>query len=236
MNIMMKALMSVVALMISTVAWPAVLVQESPVSVQQTNVIAEGNFSSGRTGGPLLKPWICSKNTEKARVTLETPTGRPEAERWVRLADDSDKENANLRQSFAPVTSGRFQVRLISNKGGGRLSFNLGTGAASSPEERAVQLSIDSDGSLVVRAEHKHKTPSQIKPGAVYLVRCDFEPVKDGKALRILAELVEESTQRQSRLETEVETELAITTVRVTSTKTDTGVDYYVTDLSLTGR
>ena len=34
----------------------------------------------------------------------------------------------------------------------------------------------------------------------------------------------------------EVETQLAITTVRVTSSGPDTGVDYYVTDLSLTGR
>lgn len=232
----MKALMSVAALMIGTVAWPAVVVYESPATGQQTSSISEGNFSLGRIGGPPPKPWQCSKNTEKVRVTVETPAGRPEPERWVRLVDDSDKESANIRQSFAPVPSGRFQARLISNKDGGRLFFNLGSGTASKPEERAVQLSIDSDGSLVARGEQQLKTSMRIKAGEAYLVRCDFEAIKGGKALRVLAELVEENTQRQSRAEAEVETQMVITAVRVTSTRADTGVDYYVTDLSLTGR
>jgi len=232
----MKALMSVAVLMVGTVAWPAVVVHELPSPGQQTNSVSEGNFSSGRIDGPPPKPWQCSKNIENVRVTVETPAGRPDSERWVRLVDNNDKETANIRQSFAPVTSGRFQARLISNKNGGRLFFNLGSGAASKPEERAVQLSIDSDGSLVVRGEQKPKTSLQIRTGEVYLVRCDFEPVKDGKAIRVLAELVEESTQRQSRAETEIETQMAITTLRVTATRADTGVDYYVTDLSLTGR
>jgi hypothetical protein len=232
-------LVGVVSLLMSTAAWPAVVVQESPVSEQpktNINILSEGSFTSGQIGRMPPKPWRCSKSTEKARVTMETPTSRPEAERWVRLVDDDDTENANLRQSFAPVTSGCFRARLISNKDGGRLYFNLGVGAASKPEERAVQLSIDADGSLVVRSAQKSKTTMQIKAGGVYLVRCDFEPVKDGKALRILAELVEENTQRQSRVETEVETQLAVATVRVTSTRADTGVDFYATDVSLTGR
>jgi hypothetical protein len=232
----MKALMSVVALMIATVARPAVVVHDLPEAAQQTNSIREGSFSSGRIGGPPPKPWQCSKDTEKVRVTVETPAGRPEPERWVRLVDDSDEEGANIRQSFAPVRSGRFQARLISNKDGGRLFFNLGSGSASKPEERAVQLGIDSDGLLVARGEQRLKTSMQIKTGEVYLVRCDFEAIKGGKALRVLAELVEENTQRQSRVETEVETQMVITAVRVTSTRADTGVDYYVTDLSLTGR
>jgi hypothetical protein len=231
-----KALIPVVPLLISAVAWPAVVVHESTVAEQPPNMIRDGNFSSGWIGGRPPKPWQCSKGEEKISVTVETPAGRPEAERWVRLVDDNEKENAGIRQSFAPVTSGRFQARLISNKDGGRLFFNLGSGAASKPEERAVQLSIDSDGSLAVRDAQRSKTSMQIKPGEVYLVRCDFEPVRDGQALRILAELVEESTQRQRRVETEVETRLAITAVRVTSTRPDTGVDYYVTDVSLTGR
>ncbi len=224
-----KTAMCLAGLMVVSVAWPGVVVHE------QTNSISEGNFSSGTIGGPPPKPWQCSKNTDKVRVAVETPAGRPEAERWVRLVDDGDKENANIRQSFMPVTSGRFQVRLISNKDGGRLFFNLGRGAASKPEERPLQLSIDSDGSLVARGEQKPKTAMQVKTGEVYLVRCNFEPTKDGKTLRVVAELVEENTQRQSRAETEVETQMAITAVRVTSTMPDTGVDYYVTDLSLTG-
>jgi hypothetical protein len=229
-------LIGAVALMISTVAWPAVVVQEPPTGGQQTNFISEGNFSSGMIGAPPPKPWQYSKSTEKVRVTVEMPAGRPAAERWVRLADDSDKENANIRQSFAPVRSVRFQARLISNKNGGRLFINLGSGAASKPEERVVQLSTDSDGSLVVRGAQKSKTSMKLKAGEVYLVRCDFEPINDGKALRVTAELIEESTQRLSRAETGVETPMAITAVRVTSLKADTGVDYYVTDLSLTGR
>jgi len=232
----MKALMCLAALLIGTVAWPAVVVHESQPADQQTNYLGEGNFTSGRVGGPPPKPWQSSKYAEAIRVIVETPAGRPEEERWVRLVDGSDKANANIRQSFAPMTSGRFQARLISNKDGGRLFFNLGSGSASKPEERAVQLSIDSDGSLVVRGEQKTKTSSHIKTGEVYLVRCDFEPIKDGKALRVLAELVEESTKRQSRVEIKVETQMAITAVRVTSIGPDTGVDYYVTDLSLTSR
>lgn len=226
----MKALMIVAGLMIASVAWSGVVVHE------QTNSISAGNFSSATIGGPPPKPWQCSKNAEKTRVAVETPPGRPAAERWVRLVDDTDKGNANIRQSFAPVTRGQFQVRLISNKDGGRLFFNLGSGAASKPEERAVQLSVDSDGSLTVRGEKTPKTSSQIKTGEVYLIRCDFEPIKDGKALRVVAELLEETSQRQSRVETESATPLAITAVRVTSTIPDTGADYYVTDLSLTGR
>jgi hypothetical protein len=222
--------------MIATVAWPAVVVHELPATGLQTNSISEGSFSLAGIGGPPPKPWHCSTNTEKVRVTVETPAGRPEPERWVRLVDDSDKENANIRQSFASVRSGRFQARLISNKDGGRLFFNLGSGSAARPEERAVQLGIDSDGLVVVQGKQKLKTSMQIKAGEVYLVRCGFELIKDGKALRVLAELVEENTQRQSRVETEVETQIVITAVRVTSTGPDTGVDYYVTDLSLTGR
>ena len=167
---------------------------------------------------------------------VETTPGRPDAERWVRLVDDSNKENANIRQTFVPITSGRFQARLISNKEGGRLFINLGSGSAAKPEERAVQLFIDSDGSLAVRAENKPKTAMQIKPGETYLVRCDFEPVKDSKVLRVTAELVEEKSQIASRVETEVKMPMAITTVRVTSSGPDDGVDYYVTDLSLTSR
>jgi hypothetical protein len=231
-----KILVIAVALIVSPMAWPAVKVQESPVAELQTNSIREGNFSSAQMGGPPPKPWRSSQGTDKTGVTVETPPGRPETERWVRLVDDNDRENANLRQTFAPVASGRFQARLISNKEGGRLFFNLGTGAASKPEERAVQLSIDSDGALVTRSEPSHKTSLRIKTGEVYWVRCDFDRVKDGKALRIVAELVEESTQAPSRVEAEIETRLAISTVRVTSIRSDTGVDYYVTDLSLTSR
>jgi hypothetical protein len=223
-------MMVLAGLMITSVAWPGVAVHE------QTNSISEASFSSATIGGLPPKPWQCSKNTESVRVTVETPAGRPETEKWAHLVDDNDKGNANIRQSFAPVTSGRFQVRLISNKEGGRLSFNLGSGAAAKPEERAVQLSIESDGSLQLRGEKKVKTSSQVKTGAVYLVRCDFEPVKDGKALRVVAELIEEKTSSQSRVEAEIETQVAIATVRVTSTGPDTGVDFYVTDLSLMGR
>ena len=223
----MKIAMFLAGLMISSVAWPGVVVLE------KVNSIREGNFNSGRIDGPPPKPWQCSKTTENARVAVETPRGRPDTERWVRLVDDSDKENANIRQSFAQVTSGEFQARLISNKEGGRLFFNLGSGSASKPEERAVQLIIESDGSLVVRGEKKAKTSTQIKSGEVYLIRCDFEQIKEGKALRVVAELIEESTQRRSRIETEVETQVAIAAVRATSTGPDTGVDYSVTDLSL---
>jgi hypothetical protein len=232
----MKALMAAAGLMISTTGWSAVAVHESAAAKEQMNYIREGNFSSGTAGGLLPKPWRCSENTERARVTVESPAGRPEAEWWVRLVDDSDKENANIRQSFAPVRSGRFQARLISNKDGGRLFFNLGSGSAARPEERAVQLGINSDGLVVVQGKQRLKTSMQIKPREVYLVRCDFEPISNGKALRVTAELVEEQSQTTSRVESEVETSMAITAVRVTSTGPDTGVDYYVTDLSLTGR
>jgi len=255
-----RALMSAIGLMICSVAWPGVAVHESPSTQgptntisednsatpgdsvspektpQPTNTISEGNFGSGKIGGLPPKPWLCSKNTETVHVTVETPAGRPEAERWVRVVDNSDKENANLRQNVRPVANGRFQARLISNKDGGRLYFNLGTGAASKPEERAMQLSIDADGSLVVRGDQKAKATMRIKAGEVYLVRCDFEPIRDGSALRVLVELIEEKTQRQGRLETEVMTQIVITAVRVTSTKTETGVDFFVTDLGLTGR
>lgn len=231
-----KALMIVTGLIISTTAWSGVAVHESTGAKEQMNRIREGNFSSSTIGGLPPSPWQYSKNTEATRVIVETPAGRPEAERWVRLVDDSDKANANIRQSLAPITSGRFQARLILNKDGGRLFFNLGSGAAAKPEERAMQLSIDSDGSLVVRGVRKPKTAAQIKAGEVYLVRCDFESIKEGKAIRVAAELVEESTQRLSRVETEVETQLSITAVRVTSSGPDTGVDYYVTDLSLTSQ
>jgi hypothetical protein len=223
-----SVLIAAAILAFGTVAWPAVTVQE--------NFIREGNFSSGRIGGPPPKPWLFSKNGEKVHVAIETPAGRPETERWVRLVDDNDQENANIRQNFARVTNGVFQVRLISNKDGGRLFFNLGSGAASKPEERALQLNIESDGSLVVHGSEKARTLLQIKTGEVYLVRCEFAPVKDGKALRVRAELIEESTQHANHAESDVETQVPITTLRVTSTRADTGVDYYLSDVSLTRR
>jgi hypothetical protein len=232
----MKTLMLVTGLIISTTGWSAVAVHESAAAKERTNYIREGNFSSGTVGGRLPPPWRCSKNSQAAHVMVETIPGQPDAERWVRLVDDSDKENANIRQTFVPIKSGRFQARLISNKEGGRLFFNLGSGAAAKPEERVVQLFIDSDGSLEVRAEGKPKTATQIKPGETYLARCDFEPAKDGKVLRVTAELVEEKSQVPSRVETEVKLPMAITTVRVTSSGPDAGVDYSVTDLSLTDR
>ena len=231
-----ETLISVAALMISPVAWPAGVIEDSPAAAQQPNFIRDGDFSSGRIGAPPPKPWRCSKSTEEVRVMVQTPPGRPAAERWVRLVDDGDNETANIRQSLAPVTSGRLRARLISNKDGGRLFFNLGSGAASKPEERVVQLSLDSDGSLVVRGAQRSKTSTQIKMGEVYLVQCDFEPIEGGKALRVTAELVEESTQSMSRVETDVETPMAVTDVRVTSLRADTGVDFYVTDLSLTSK
>ena len=216
------------ALTFGAVAWPAVTVQE--------NFIREGNFSSGRIGGPPPKPWQFSKDGEKVHVTIETPAGHAESERWVRLVDDDENNGANIRQSFARVTNGIFQVRLISNKDGGRLFFNLGSGTASKPEERALQLSIESDGSLVVHGDRKARTLLQIKTGEVYRVQCEFEPIQEGKALRVVADLVEESTQRESHAKTDIETQVPITTLRVTSTRADTGVDYYLTDVSLTRR
>lgn len=232
----MNILMILTGLMISTAAWAAVAVKEQTAAVQQTNSISAANFSSATIGGQLPVPWQCSTNAGASHVTVETPAGRPETERWIHLVDDTDKTNTNFRQSFAPVTSGRLQVRVISNKDGGRLFFNLGKGAAAKPEDRALQLSIDSDGSLLLRGEKKAKTASQVKAGEVYLVRCDFEPVKDGKALRVVAELVDEKTQKQSRVEMEIETQVAITALRITSTIPDTGVDFYLTDLSLVRR
>lgn len=223
-------------LMIGRVAWPAVVVQELPTVEQPMHSISDGDFRSGRIGALPPGPWLSSKSTERCRVTVETPAGRPESERWVRLVDDSDKESANIRQSFGPVTSGVFQVQLISNRDGGRLLFNLGQGAASKPEERALQLCIESDGSLVVRGERKSRTVTRIRTGEVYLVRCDFERAKDGNALRVRAALVDEGAQRESHVETEVMTTLAISAVRITSTMADTGVDYSVTDVSLTSR
>jgi hypothetical protein len=231
-----RVLIAVVAWMTAAVAWPAVVVHELPPAEQPLDSISEGNFPSGRIGQIPPKPWRCSRNGEKVRVTVETPAGRPESERWVRLVDDDDKEGASFRQSFAGLTNGLFQARLISNKDGGRLFFNFGSGTAAKPEDRAFQLNIESDGSLVVRGERKAKTSLQIKTGEVYLVRCEFEPVKDGKALRVQAELLEESTQHQSHAETEVETQVPITVVRITSIRADTGVDYYVTGVSLTSR
>ncbi len=230
-----KAVISLTVFMMGTTAWPAVVIHEMPEVGPQTNFISESNFRSSQIGGSLPVPWQSSKNAEKVSVTIETPPGRPESERWVRLVDDNDKEGANIRQSFAPVTSGRFQARLISNKSGGRLFFNLGIGGASKPEERAMQLGIESDGALLARGLRSPKTSLRIKPGEVYVIRCDFKPGEDGNSLQIRAELLEESTQQQSSVETEVRTQLAIATVRVTSTRADTGVDYYVTDLSLTG-
>ena len=215
-----------------------VVVEESPVATPPANNrIHVASFTSAPLGLPPPKPWKCSQSTEKAHVTVETPPGRPETERWAHLVDGSDQDNANLRQSFAPVTSGRFQVRLISNKEGGRLFFNLGSGAASKPEERALQLEIDNEGALVIRGgEHSHKTSSRIRIGEAYLVRCDFERATAGKALGVQAELVGESTQLVSHVEAEMDASLPISALRVTSTRADTGVDYYVTDVSLTGR
>lgn len=229
----MTALITVASLTIGSVAGAAVAVSEAPVAGLQTNLILEGNFNRSSVGGPPLKPWQCSKNTEKVRVGVEKPAGRPEVEKWTRLVDDGDAENANIRQSFAPVKKGRFLARLISNKDGGRLFFNLGTGSAAKPEERALQLSIETDGALQLRGQKKSNTSMRIKTGEVYLVRCDFEPINDGKALQVLAELVEEDTQLQSRVEMVVDTTVEIATLRVTSTRPDTGVDYYVTDFSL---
>jgi hypothetical protein len=232
----MKTLLIVTGLIIGTTGWSAVAVLESTAPKKQMNYLKDGNFSSGTIGGAPPQPWKCSKKTEATQVTVETPPGRPETERWVRLVDDSDKANANVRQTFPLLTSGRFQARLISHKDGGQLFFNFGSGTAAKPGERAMQLSIDSDGALVVRGAKKSKTSMQIKPDEVYLVRCDFAPTKDGTALRVTAELVEENTQDSSRAQAEIETSTAITAVRVTSTRPDTGVDYDVTDLSLTSR
>ncbi len=226
----MKTVIGLAGLVIATTAGAGVTVRE-PV-----NSIAEGNFASGKPGGPPPKPWQCSKSSDAVRVSIETPADRGESERWVRLVDDSDRQNANLRQAFAPVSGGRFQARVICRKEGGRLFFNFGSGSASKPEERAFQLVIEADGSLVARGEKKAKTSMRIAAGEVYLVWCDFEPVGDGKALRVTAGLTEERTQRESRAEVEVATAMAVSAVRVTSTGPDTGVDYFVTDLSLAAR
>jgi hypothetical protein len=232
----MKILTTAAILMTGTMAFAAVVVQEAPVTQPPTSYLSEGTFSSGKIGEPPPKPWQCSKNTESIHVSVETPVGRPETERWVHLVDETDKGNANIRQSFAAVTNGQFQVRLISSKNGGRLFINFGNDGASKPEERAMQLSIDTDGSLLLRGEKKAKTSAQVKTGEVYLVRCDFERIQDGKALRVVAELVDEKTQRPSRVEMEIATPVPIATVRVTSVGPDTGVDYYVTDLRLVSR
>ncbi len=226
----MKTVIGLAGLVIATTARPGVTVRE------QVNSIAEGNFASGKPGGPAPKPWLCSKSSDAVRVTIETPPGRDETERWARLVDDSDRENANLRQTFAPVSGGRFQARVICGKEGGRLFFNFGSGSASKPEERAFQLVIEADGSLVARGEKKARTSLRITTGEVYLVWCDFEPVGDGKALRLTAGLTQERPQRESRAEVEAATAMPVSAVRVTSTGPDTGVDYFVTDLSLVAR
>ena len=213
-----------------------VTVQEVPSTEGQVNYIRQSDFGSAQIGGPPPSPWLCSKPGEKARVFIETPPGHPATERWVRLVDNSDKESANIHESFAPVTSGRFQARVISNKAGGRLFFNLGNGGASKPEERALQLIIGTDGSLEVHGGRKARSSMLIKTGEVYLVRCDFEPSDNGNGFRVRTELVEENTQQENHLETEIPTQLAISAVRVTSTTADTGVDFYVTGVSLTSR
>jgi hypothetical protein len=226
----MKVLLGAAGFAVAAAVWAAVSVRV------QANFVAEGDFHSAEIGSPPPKPWQCSKNTGQTRVAVETPPGRPEGERWVRLVDDSEKENANIRQGFAPVTNGWFQARVICQREGGRLFFNFGSGSAAKPEERAFQLVIEADGSLVVRGEKRARTSLQIKSGQTYVVRCDFETVKDGGWRRVVAELIEEGAERVSRAETGTAAVLPVRALRVTSTGPDTGVDYFVTDLSLVGR
>jgi hypothetical protein len=183
-------------------------------------------------------PWQTSDRDEGILARGGIPQGAGEGTGWIELRDDSPEATANVRQRFEPVPAGRFSLRIrLGPLHSGPIGIYLGTGQASAPAERVIDLKTNDRGNLRLGSRGERQgTPLLLIPGSEVRLYLEFAPTGDGMEV-VLGSLDEHGREREaSRYQVPVDQAQPISALRITSDSAPTGAHFYVSDLKLLPR
>lgn len=213
----------------------ALALVSTPAVAAPKNQLQNTDFAKLKAGAAPGKPWLTSNKADGVDVVAASPdlaTGSG----WLRLRDDSTEAGATLRQSFAAMTSGSFSLKLhAAATHAATIGIYLGVGSASSAEDRVIELKTNGRGVVQIgSAGDREASPITLSPGTTTLLFVQWRPNPAGDNLDVVYGTVDEQGQllTSQRLELPV-TPQPISALRITTDKSATGADFYVTNLRL---
>lgn len=206
-----------------------------PAMAVPKNQLLNADFSRLKAGAAPGKPWLTSNKADGVDVVAASPDDATGAG-WLRLRDDSTEAGTTLRQSFGAMTSGSFSVKLHAAAAhAAPIGIYLGAGSASSAEDRVIELKTNGRGVFQIgSAGDREASPITLLPGATTHLFVQWRPNVAGDNLDVVYGTVDENGQllTSQRLQLPVKPQ-PISALRITTDKSATGADFYLTDLRL---
>ncbi|QYM78980.1 hypothetical protein K0B96_17010 [Horticoccus luteus] len=197
------------------------------------NQLQNADFSKLKPGAAPGKPWHTSGPAEGVEVAAGSPDAAT-GSGWVHLRDDSAEAGATLRQSFNAMPSGSLSLKLhAAPTHHAPVGIYLGTGAVSSPEDRVIELKTNGRGVFQIgSAGEREASPITLVPGVTTWLFVQWKPNSAGDNLDVVYGTVDNNGQllTSQRLQLPVKPD-PISALRITTDKSASGADFYVTDL-----
>ena len=215
----------------------ALLIAAGPLSAAPKNILQSADFSALKAGKAPGKPWQTGAKAEGIEVVAGSPAGKESG--WMHLRDASAEGAAALRQSFAPLAAGNFSAKIyLAKEHTATLGIYLGTGNASSPAERVIDLKTNAHGVVQIgTAGTREPTALKLEPGATTTLFVEWRPDAAGKQLEVSYGTLDEQGKPTDTQHLQMAVPIqAVSALRITSDKAPTGADFYVTNLQISPR
>lgn len=218
----------------SRVIWMMSLVCLAAVGARAGEIVFEESFAGYKLGSEIKEPWQSSAAHTGMTVEVASPADAAEGEFWLHLADPvagPTRSCANIRREMPAFEQGELSFRWHI-KSLARFAVYLGTGSASSPEDRVVGFKMHETGRVFLVNDLLDQRPAwALEAGNTYKVSLAFQH-RDEENRNVTLVLDDGSTPR--KLEAVVPRGEPITAIRFTTENRDAGGDFYLTDLVLT--
>lgn len=202
---------------------------------KEINLLKQADFSKLKSVAELSAPW--QTTAKSAGITVRMVNAKATPPTWVQMKDDSTEAAATMRQSFDAVAKGRFSVYIRANedhKGG--IGVYLGTGTASAPADRVIDIKSSDNGMFRVGSRsERQNTPLVVQPGDVYQLWTDWTPREDG-ALDVRFGVIDGSGVDRVLLAFVVQEPKPITVLRITTDAPAKGAHFLVSQPRLETR
>ncbi|MDP2136843.1 MAG: hypothetical protein Q8J74_03225 [Candidatus Didemnitutus sp.] len=141
------------------------------------------NAAKWKVGEGPPRPW--QYNAPEAGTSVRIV--QHEGTAWIELRDDSASLSASLRQEFSPLKSARLSLRIaLPEDHRGEFGIYVGTGNASSTDERIVDLKTNSRGVLRMGSGGERVDSSLVLPaGTTTHVFVEFRAKGSNLLLRV---------------------------------------------------
>lgn len=188
------------------------------------------NAAKWKAGEGPPRPWQYSAPEAGTSVRVVPHAGSM----WIELRDDSTTSSASLRQEFAPLKSARLSLKIaLPAEHTGEFGIYLGTGNASSTDERIVDLKTNSRGIMRMGSSGERVNTSLVlAAGSTEHVFIEFRGKGSALHLRI-GRINPESNDVILGEHTFPERADLVTRLRITTDNTPAGSRVLVSDLML---